>query len=324
MKNVLVLKGNIAIYTLLTLLFTVSVFSQAGLRRAMDVDADNKADFTIFRNTNNAWYTLKSGGGTSITQFGIASEDFMTPGDYDGDGKGDISIWRDTNGAWYYLRSSNSTVFGVIFGIPGDEPVARDYDGDLKTDPAVIRRTNGQMIWYVLGSTSGFTANQFGLAADYAAPGDYDGDLKYDYGIQRPGATGTSGAIFYISLSGSGGALSVIPWGFSNDLVVPGDYDADGKTDVAVVREGTTATAGLSWYIRKSSDGGLLGFVFGITGTDYTAQNDYDNDGKCDPTVWRDTNGTFYIAQSSTGYGTLTATQWGASGDYPVASYDTH
>jgi len=237
--------------------------------------------------------------------------------------QGDIAIWRDSDGLWYFLRSSNGTIGGMAWGISGDEPVARNYDSDAITDFAVVRRTGGAMIWYIFNSAdNSFRAEGWGISTDYTAPGDYDGDGKFDLAVQRPGATPTSSATFFINKSGGG--IDIFGWGFSNDLVVPGDYDGDGKTDVAVVREGATPTAPLSWFIRKSSDGNLLGVQFGITGTDLNAQNDYDGDGKCDPAVWRDSNGTFYVDLSTSGYTALSANQWGLSGDYPVGSYDTH
>ena len=108
----------------------------------------------------------------------------------------------------------------------------------------------------------------------------------------------------------------------SNDLVVPGDYDGDGKTDPAVVREGATPTSNLVWYYLKSTDGTLGAVSFGITGSDLTAQNDYDGDGKCDVAVWRDSDGSFYILRSSNN--TLSVVQWGTANDFPVAAYDTH
>src|ERR1044072_3242142 len=259
---------------LMLLLFGVSAFAQPSLRIAMDQDQDGKADLGIFRPSNNVWYFAKSSGGVNIQTFGIASTDYMTPGDYDGDGKGDIAIWRDPDGLWYFLRSSNGTVGGMAWGISGDEPAARNYYSDNITDFAVVRRTGGSMIWYIFNSaTSSFRAEGWGLSTDYTAPGDYDGD---------------------------------------------------GKFDIAVVREGATPSAGLQWYIRKSSDGGLLGVVFGITGTDINAQNDYDGDGKCDPAVWSDTTGTFFVDLSTTNYTQLSANVWGVSGDYPVARSEEH
>jgi hypothetical protein len=42
--------------------------------------------------------------------------------------------------------------------------------------------------------------------------------------------------------------VSVYVWGAGTDVPVPGDYDGDGKTDVAVYKQ-----AGGNWYILKSS-----------------------------------------------------------------------
>ncbi len=305
------------------LVLTISSFAQLSLRKAMDYDGDNKADNVVFRPSNNVWYVFKSTGGFIFQQFGLANSDYMTPGDYDGDGLGDIAVWRDSDGVWYRLDSSTGTFNAVQFGISGDEPVARDYDGDGKTDQAVVRRTNGNMIWYSLNSaTGGFSASQFGLSTDFTAPGDYDGDGKFDLAVQRPGATAASQSTFYILQSGGAGNTTVIGWGLSNDLVVPGDYDGDGKTDIAVVREGATPTANLVWYVLQSADLSAKIVSFGLTGSDLNTQNDYDGDGKTDIAVWRDTNGTFYTLKSSDS--SATATQWGSPSDFPVASYDTH
>jgi hypothetical protein len=178
------------------------------------------------------------------------------------------------------------------------------------------------MIWYVIPSSTGnFYGAQWGLSTDFTAPGDYDGDGKFDFAIQRPGATPTSQATFYINTSSNGGML-VYPWGWSKDMVVPGDYDGDGKTDVAVVREGDTPTSQLVWWILKSSDGGVAAYAFGTTGTDIDAQADYDGDGRTDPAIWRETDGNFYILRSTDGR--LDVVHWGSANDFPIAGYDTH
>ena len=169
----------------------------------------------------------------------------------------------------------------------------------------------------------GFQAIQFGLSTDYTAPGNYDGDTKFDIGVQRPGATATSQATFYVQKS-SDGQYIITNWGLSNDLVVPGDYDGDGKTDFAVVREGATPTASLVWYIQRSSNGSLIATSFGLTGSDLNTQNDYDGDGKTDISVWRDTTGVFYVLSSLSNFTTGFQAPWGSPNDFPVASYDTH
>jgi spore coat protein A, manganese oxidase len=320
MRNLLTKVGFAMLFASL---LVVSVFAQNKLRTAVNYDTDTKADFVVFRPSNNVWYILKSGGGFTFTQFGSNTDDYMTPGDFDGDGKGDIAVWRDTNGAWYYLRSSDNAFVGTQFGSTGDEPIARDYDGDGKTDVAVVRRTGGNMFWYRLNSGNGaFVSNQFGLSGDFTAPGDYDGDGKFDLAVQRPGATAASQGIFYIQRS-STNTLSAIFWGNSNDTVVPGDYDGDGKTDVAIVQEGATANSPLIWGILKSSTGTPDIAGFGLTGADFNTQNDYDGDGKCDIAVWREAAGVFYY-RSSANANSLASVTWGAPNDFPVASYDSH
>ena len=318
MKNILT---KFSVLFVIALLMTATVSAQVSLRKAMDTDGDGKADYTVFRPANNAWYTFKTGGGVSIQQFGLSNSDYMAPGDYDGDGKGDIAVWRDTDGVWYRLNSSNNTFIAIQFGITGDEPIARDYDGDGKTDLAVVRRSNGALIWYALRSSdNSFFATQFGLSTDFTAPGDYDGDGKFDLAVQRPGTTPTSQAVFYIQKSTGG--VNIISWGFSNDLVVPGDYDGDGKTDIAVVREGALPTDNLTWFILNSQTGTATVRSFGLSGSDLNVQNDYDGDGKTDIAIWRDADARFYVLQSTTN--TFVNLQWGAPSDFPVASYDSH
>lgn len=320
MRNLLAVCGKVVFVATVVFTFAFAAAAQVGLRNAIDSDGDNKADYVVFRPSNNTWYIAQAGGGIKTQQFGLTNEDFMAPGDYDGDGKGDIAVWRDSDGNWYRLNSLTSTFSIHTWGQSGDEPVQRDYDGDGKTDMAVVRRSNGVMTWYLfLSQNNGIESKQFGVSTDFTAPGDYDGDGKYDLAVQRPGATPTSDAIFYIQTATS---FEGITFGQSNDLIVPGDYDGDGKTDLAVVREGATPASNLQWFIRRSDGGGIIQGTWGVTGTDLTAQNDYDGDGKTDLAVWRNSDGNFYIYNLVSG--SIDTVSWGQSGDFPVAGYDTH
>jgi len=113
-----------------------------------------------------------------------------------------------------------------------------------------------------------------------------------------------------------------IPWGISSDFAIPGDYDGDGKTDVAIVREGASATDPLLWAAYRSDGQGAILVQFGLTGDDFTAQGDYDGDNKTDIGVWRQSSGVFWVIKSSNSE--LIGVNWGGAGDIPVATYDTH
>src|SRR5690606_18679627 len=106
----------------------------------------------------------------------------------------------------------------------------------------------------------------------------------------------TDQATFYVQLSGGG--FLITSWGFGDDLIAPGDYDGDGRTDIAVIREGNNPNDNLIWYILQSSDGNLMARSFGITSSDINVQNDYDGDGKTDVAIWRTTDRSFYVLSS--------------------------
>jgi hypothetical protein len=76
---------------------------------------------------------------------------------------------------------------------------------------------------------------------------------------------------------------------------VPGDYDGDGVTDVAVFAPGPGV-----WYVKPSSlpSHAVLTMQWGTTG-DIPAQGDYDGDGKTDFAVYRNSDQRMYILYSS-------------------------
>lgn len=102
----------------------------------------------------------------------------------------------------------------------------------------------------------------------------------------------------------------------------PLDFDGDGKTDYAVVRDNGS---NWDWYILQSSNNTLLAQAWGVTPIpDALVPEDYDGDGKWDIAVARVVSSYihFYILKSSTGYTTYDDVTWGNGSDDPYESQD--
>jgi FG-GAP repeat len=262
-------------------------------------DGDGNADISVFRPSNNTWYSLNSTNGSFIQSVFGASGDVITPGDYDGDGKTDRAVFRPSNGTWYLDRSMAGFT-AIQFGANGDKPAVGDYDGDGRFDLALFRPSNG--VWYIyhIGNNT-FRIQQFGISTDVIGQGDYDADGKTDLGVFRNGT--------WFIWQSTTLSLSVRQFGSAGDSPMQGDYDGDGKTDTAVFRPSNGV-----WYLDRSTDG-FTAAQFGIS-TDTPAPADYDGDGKTDLTIYR--NGIWFILNSSNG--TFLVTGFGITGDKPVAA----
>lgn len=270
---------------------------QLGIKRPVDFDGDGRQDFSVLRFPNVAppgvaqitYWNQNSTSGVQTVSFGDANTDFPVPGDYDGDGKDDFAVYRAgaTAGSpsnFYILRSSDGLGQLIQFGVFGDQAVCRDFDGDGITDLAIYRR----------------------------------------------GAAATDQAVWWIRRSSSPSNFVVVPFGLTGngtttfDTPIPGDYDGDGKFDIAVYRFGQSPAN--NYIILRSSDLGVTFQQFGNFNTDYILPGDYDGDGKYDLAVAR-TGATgasplvWWILNSSTGSTSTMA--FGISSDLPVqGDYD--
>lgn len=297
----------------------------ASTQHVVDYNGDGKSDFPLVRNNggNLDWYTSYAGViPATFDQFGVTT-DTSVAADFDGDQKTDMAVWRPgapTVAQFLVMRSTTSTVDVIPFGQTGDNPnVTADYTGDGKADPAIYR---GGVWWYIASSgplAGTQVAVNWGIAADFPAPGDYDGDGIADFCVQR-NLGGNQASFIMIKGTGTGatGTPTYTNWGTPSDVIVPGDYDGDGKADYAVVR----AVGGqILWFIRTAA-GDTMTYNWGLSATDFVLAGDYDGDGKSDPAVFRPSDSSptasgFWVYQST---GAPYFLSWGLQGDYPVGN----
>lgn len=153
---------------------------------------------------------------------------------------------------------------------------------------------------------------------------NFDLDPKADIAVFRP----AEGRWYVLESSGSSAYFS---WGLDTDNLVPGYYDGDARSDVAVHRKHIAFPETGTWWILNSTD-----LSFSVTRwasnnlgeTDTPVPADYDGDGRTDLAYYRTTDvvgqpGTFFVLLSSNR--AQIVVDWGrpALDDRPVpADYD--
>ncbi len=134
---------------------------------------------------------------------------------------------------------------------------------------------------------------------------DFDGDSRADISVFRPN-NGT-----WYRLDSVNGAFRANQFGANGDIVAPGDFDGDGKTDLNVWRNGV-------FYTLRSADNTFNAVAFGIDTDDPQACADYDGDGKADYTVYRTgTPSFYYILGSTRGF---FAVAFGSANDFSIVA----
>ncbi|MEY2452983.1 MAG: hypothetical protein QOD92_2557 [Acidimicrobiaceae bacterium] len=210
------------------------------------------------------------------------------------------------------LTVSLAVTIGVAPGASAAErsQPSFDRDGDGQADIAVTRAASpaldAPVTWYFALSAGGFTSETFGNRGDVQVPADYDGDGVIDAAVVR--LLPSNQLDWFIHRSSDGGVTEA-PFGGDADgadTPIQGDFDGDGKADLAVYRPPVNGKPHGQFFVWPSGGGPVWSLLWGDAGAnDRPFAGDFDGDGKSDLGVRRpDTNGDFvwFIAASRAGF----------------------
>jgi hypothetical protein len=237
-----------------------------------DYDGDGKTDFAVCsdeKNGDKIWFIIASSTEAKTDFHWGRTGDVPVQGDYDGDGRTDFAVFRPSESIWYILRSSDQKIIARRFGLAEDRLAPADYDGNGTTDIAVFRQEKSMLYWMNTGSERALSmhwAGEFG-DGDLIVPADYDGDRIADFATYAI-ATGewmifeSSSQSYRSARFGQGyyeAAQSNVPPGSKYpDMPMPGDYDGDGRADLAVFNR-----LMLEVHVFASRDGHLISAPMG-------------------------------------------------------------
>ncbi len=274
-----------------------------------DFNGDGITDIAS-ANGGNIYVNLGAGNG-GFTQYlwtvpnNWGSSSYTWVGDFNGDGKTDIA---SANGGNIYVNLSTGTGFTqAVWTVPANWGSSSytwvgDFNGDGKTD---IASANGGNIYVNISTGSGFTQQVWTVPSNWGDPahtwvGDFNGDGKTD--IASDLGVNVYPRNIYVNIStGSGFTQRVwqVPnlWGDSAYTWV-GDFNGDGKTDIA---SRYVSTSGTSIVAMLSTGSQFVMYQWAVPNnwgdSTHTWAADFNGDGKTD--IASANGGNIYVNLSS-------------------------
>ncbi len=244
-----------------------------------DYTGDRKTEVAVWRpGTPGIYYVSQFPTGTGgvtlerAVPWGQTGDNLLAEGDYDGDGKVDFTVVRRDattgNLTWFILSSSTNTQKAIQFGTTPSifnffATEGADFTGDGRDELVLftINATTGDYTFYIgdANTGAGISTLSYGTyTTDYLiTPADYTGDNRADIVVARSGTD--TPIIWYIRNTATGASTATIfgigdPNFTNQDLPVRGDYDGDGRHDIAVYRRSNQTF----YYLRSSSNNTIV------------------------------------------------------------------
>jgi len=248
-------------------------------------------------------------------------------GDYDGDGRLDIAL-SVTNGSTTIWRNTGAG-FTNALTLPGySGPVTwTDFNNDGRLDLArvtdIARNTGSGFDFVPIAFLvpSGYTAAGWTVLGDYNADGRLDA-LFAGYISQTGGSDIQISA--RLAQNVGGGFIDVGNAPVPVERAAWGDFDGDGRSDLALAGRTNVLTDSVSQLWRNTGNG-FTNFPVGLPDIleGAVTWGDYDNDGRLDlvltgsgssgvmAQIWRNTGSGFTNIQAGLPGVTLGAAEWG-------------
>jgi FG-GAP-like repeat len=267
-----------------------------------DFNGDGKLDLAYPDPLSNLLHLLLGNGDGTFTEVSTTAVGrdpvWTAAGDFNGDGKLDLAVVNRVDGNVSILLGNGDGTFSrnpsVKVGNKPNAVTVADFNGDGKIDLAVVN-SGGNSVSILLGAGDGtFTlksspttgASPYGIVAS-----DFNGDGKIDLAVTNTcGNASTCSPLEFGSVSVLTGAgdgtftvtSKVLPDYHKPLGIAAGDFNADGKTDLAVV--GLIESS--AFILPGNGKGGfgapvpMNGPAFPLAG--YIAVGDFNGDGRLD------------------------------------------
>ncbi len=286
--------------------FTVNTYATTaqfvGTLVAGDFNGDGKLDLGFPDPSNRLLHLLLGNGDGTFTEVSTTpvgtNPVWAVAGDFNGDGRLDIAVVNEAGKNVSILLGNGDGTFSrkpsVKVGNKPNAVTVADLNGDGKLDLAVVNSGDNN-VSILLGNGDGtFTlkssptvgSSPFGIVVS-----DFNGDGKVDLAVtnmcgSKPGCTHPGeGSLSILTGAGDGTFSMTFVEMYAYNYpkgIAAGDFNGDGKTDLAVVGLNESAALVFLGDGKGGFESPIASYGFGPPLAEYVAVGDFNGDGRLD------------------------------------------